>query len=68
MKTLSRSLVLALLATATRAEAQSAPPASTHRFCHAEQGKDECGVFSFVHIWRRTTTGWKISRVISYGH
>ena len=39
-----------------------------HRFCHVEQGKDDCGVFSFVHIWRRTTKGWKISRVVSYGH
>ena len=39
-----------------------------HRFCHAEQGKEDCGVFSFVHIWRRTTKGWKIARVVSYGH
>jgi ketosteroid isomerase-like protein len=39
-----------------------------HRFCHVENGKDDCGTFSFVHIWRRTKTGWKISRVISYGH
>lgn len=39
-----------------------------HRFCHMENGRDECGTFSFVHIWRRGKTGWKISRVISYGH
>ena len=39
-----------------------------HRFCHVENGKDDCGTFSFVHIWRQTKTGWKISRVISYGH
>lgn len=39
-----------------------------HRFCHVENGTDNCGTFSFVHIWRRTKTGWKISRVVSYGH
>lgn len=39
-----------------------------HRFCHVENGKDDCGTFSFVHIWRRTKTGWKIARVVSYGH
>ena len=39
-----------------------------HRFCHVENGSDNCGTFSFVHIWRKTTAGWKISRVVSYGH
>ena len=39
-----------------------------HRFCHVENGKDDCGTFSFVHIWRRTKSGWQIARVISYGH
>ena len=39
-----------------------------HRFCHIENGKDDCGTFSFVHIWRRTQTGWKLARVVSYGH
>jgi hypothetical protein len=39
-----------------------------HRFCHVENGSDNCGTFSFVHIWRRTKAGWKISRVVSYGH
>ena len=39
-----------------------------HRFCHIENGKDDCGTFSFVHIWRQTKTGWQISRVVSYGH
>ena len=39
-----------------------------HRFCHVENGKDDCGTFSFVHVWRRTRAGWKISRVVSYGH
>jgi ketosteroid isomerase-like protein len=39
-----------------------------HRFCHVERGQEECGTFSFVHIWRRTANGWQISRVVSYGH
>jgi len=39
-----------------------------HRFCHVENGKNDCGTFSFVHIWRRTKAGWKISRAVSYGH
>jgi hypothetical protein len=39
-----------------------------HRFCHVENGMDDCGTFSFVHIWRQTKAGWKISRVVSYGH
>jgi ketosteroid isomerase-like protein len=39
-----------------------------HRFCHVENGKNDCGTFSFVHIWQRTKAGWKISRAVSYGH
>ena len=39
-----------------------------HQFCHVESGKDDCGTFTFVHIWRKTKTGWKIARVVSYGH
>jgi ketosteroid isomerase-like protein len=39
-----------------------------HKFCHVENGEDSCGTFSFVHIWRQTKAGWKISRVVSYGH
>lgn len=39
-----------------------------HRFCHKEDGKDECGSFKFVHVWRKTGDSWKISRIISYGH
>ena len=39
-----------------------------HRFCHNEAGKEDCGTFSFVHIWRRTSNGWQIARAISYGH
>jgi ketosteroid isomerase-like protein len=39
-----------------------------HQFCHVEGGQQECGTFTFVHIWRRTARGWQISRVVSYGH
>jgi len=39
-----------------------------HRFCHVENGNEECGTFNFVHIWRRTDRGWQIARVVSYGH
>ena len=40
----------------------------THKFCHPENGKMDCGLFKFVHIWKRTGSEWKISRVISYDH
>lgn len=39
-----------------------------HRFCHQENGREDCGTFKFVMIWRREGDGWKISRVISYAH
>lgn len=39
-----------------------------HRFCHKEAGKDDCGTFKFVHLWKKTSEGWKLSRVISYNH
>lgn len=39
-----------------------------HRFCHMENGKPDCGVFKFVHIWKLTADGWKLTRVVSYGH
>lgn len=40
----------------------------SHTFCHPEAGKLDCGTFKFVHIWKKTETGWRITRVISYGH
>src|ERR1051325_4561503 len=39
-----------------------------HRFCHVENGKNECGTFKFVHIWHKKDGEWKISRAISYAH
>ena len=39
-----------------------------HRFCHVENGKDVCGTFKFVHVWKKINDEWKISRIISYDH
>jgi ketosteroid isomerase-like protein len=39
-----------------------------HTFCHIENGTDDCGTFKFLQIWKRTVDGWKLSRVVSYGH
>src|SRR5205807_584703 len=71
------AVFVALLAFAPHLGAQrSTTPAATRRgmevvllrFCHVEHDKDNSGTFSFVHIWRQTSAGWKISRVVSYGH
>ena len=40
----------------------------THRFCHEDSGRTDCGTFRFVQLWHRQTGSWKIARVISYGH
>jgi ketosteroid isomerase-like protein len=39
-----------------------------HRFCHTENGKDDCGTFRFLHIWRFADGAWQASRIVSYGH
>ncbi len=39
-----------------------------HTFCHIENGVNDCGTFEFVHVWERQGEGWKVKRVISYGH
>lgn len=39
-----------------------------HRFCHKENGKDDCHTFKFVMVWKKSGDSWKVSRVISYGH
>jgi ketosteroid isomerase-like protein len=39
-----------------------------HRFCHVENGRDDCGVFRFVHVWQKKDGTWKITRAVSYDH
>jgi len=39
-----------------------------HRFCHRENGRQECGTFKFTHVWRRTANGWQVARAVSYDH
>ncbi len=40
----------------------------SHRFCHTENGQQDCGTFKFIHIWKQTGTEWKITRILSYDH
>jgi ketosteroid isomerase-like protein len=39
-----------------------------HRFCHAENGKADCGSTKFSMVWRHVGDKWKLSRVLSYAH
>ncbi|OON68868.1 DUF4440 domain-containing protein [Hymenobacter sp. CRA2] len=39
-----------------------------HRFCHQENGKDDCGTFKNLMMWRLRDGQWKITRVVSYDH
>ncbi|GAA4371773.1 nuclear transport factor 2 family protein [Hymenobacter koreensis] len=39
-----------------------------HKFCHKENGKDDCGVFKNMMIWQQRGTEWKVTRVVSYDH
>ena len=39
-----------------------------HRFCHKENGKDDCGTFKNIMIWQLKEGSWKVTRVISYDH
>jgi len=39
-----------------------------HRFCHMENGREDCGTFKFVHLWQKKDSAWKITRIISYDH
>jgi hypothetical protein len=39
-----------------------------HTFCHDENGKPDCGTFTFVHIWKYQDGSWKIKRIITYDH
>jgi ketosteroid isomerase-like protein len=40
----------------------------THRFCHTERGKADCGTFRFTQVWRENAGSWQIARVVSFGH
>lgn len=39
-----------------------------HQFCHIENGKNDCGTFKFLHIWKQENGQWKVTRAISYDH
>ncbi|MDR7092164.1 nuclear transport factor 2 family protein [Cellvibrio fibrivorans] len=39
-----------------------------HRFCSLNNGKQDCAIFKFTHIWRKVGEGWQLARVISYDH
>ena len=39
-----------------------------HTFCHEVNGVNDCGTFDFTHIWKQTEDGWRLYRVVSYGH
>jgi hypothetical protein len=39
-----------------------------HKFCHKENGQDDCGTYPFIMLWQQQVGEWKISRVISYDH
>ena len=41
---------------------------ASHRFCHTEKGKPDCGTFKFIHVWKITEEGWKITRIVSVDH
>lgn len=41
---------------------------AAHRFCHTENGKPDCGTFTFVQVWRFEGGEWKVARAVSYGH
>lgn len=40
----------------------------SHRFCHVENGREECATFKFVHIWKQVKDGWVVSRIVTYDH
>ncbi len=41
---------------------------ATQRFCHEENGRQDCGNSKFVMVWQQLGNTWKITRVVSYDH
>ena len=41
---------------------------ATQRFCHVENGREDCGNSKFVMVWQQQADTWKITRVVSYDH
>jgi ketosteroid isomerase-like protein len=39
-----------------------------HQFCHIENGKNDCGIFKFLHLWKQQNGQWKVTRAVSYDH
>lgn len=39
-----------------------------HQFCQIENGKPDCSVFKFSHLWTNEGGMWQLKRIISYGH
>ena len=40
----------------------------SHKFCHVENSKLDCGIFKFITIWQNKNGVWKATRLVSYGH
>lgn len=66
-KTLKRELIKKTLAVYPIKD-YGAIATGEHKFCHLEQGKQDCGQFKFMTIWRKDDGVWKMARVVSYGH
>ena len=41
---------------------------ATQRFCHVENGRQDCGNSKFVMVWQQQGDTWRITRVVSYDH
>lgn len=41
---------------------------ASHRFCHKENGEEQCGTFKFLHVWRNSGGKWQVTRAVSYDH
>ena len=41
---------------------------ATQRFCHVENGRNDCGNSKFVMVWQQQGGTWRITRVVSYDH